>query len=149
LPATAAAARERVVEAAGERTSTDDRELRGRGEGASDEGTEREDERRFGRERIGVRATFIEEQSRAKTAAANVLAQRGVRQWNACRLAARGIDSEIRAVIAEWSGFCPLPPASADRISRRSPSANGVRGITDELVAIEIGGNRVACVRSP
>ena len=34
------------------------------------------------------------------------------------------------------------PPASADRINRRSSSASGVRRIADERVAVQVGGDR-------
>ena len=121
-----AAAGERVVDALGQRALADDGELRGGGQRAADQRAEGEDERRLGRERIGVRAAFVEQQPRAEAAAADELAQHRLGQRHALDAAARHVDAEIAAVIAE--GHRGYPPASADRISTQSSSPSGVAG---------------------
>ena len=71
-------ARERIVEALGQRTLADDRKLGRCGERATDERAERKDERRLGRQRIRGRTTLVEKQPRTETAAPEVLTKNGV-----------------------------------------------------------------------
>ncbi len=94
-----AAAGQRVVEPLGQRAAADDGELRGRGERTADERAEREDERRFGRHRIGDRPAFVQQQARAKTASADICAQHRLRQRHPLGVAGRDINPEVAAVV--------------------------------------------------
>src|SRR5262245_58887146 len=96
-----AAADQRIVDPIGERALADHRKLRGGGERAADQWTEREDERRLGRERIARGAPFVQEQSHAQSASADEVAHRFFRQRYAVSAAVRRVDSEIMAVVSE------------------------------------------------
>ena len=45
---------------------------------------------------------FVQEQTRTKTAAADVLAQDGLGQHDALRAAGRGVDAKVTAVVTRW-----------------------------------------------
>ena len=110
------AARQRVVDALGQRALADDGELGGGRQRAADQRAEREDEWRFRSQRIAVRRAFVQQQPHAESAAAQELAQRRFIQWHA-------FDAERRLTSirrnAPWypNGIDGYPPASADRIS--------------------------------
>src|SRR5207237_8896844 len=96
-----AAARERVVDALGQRAPADDGEFGGCRERSTDQRAECKHEGGLWRKRIDRRATFIEEQSRAETAASDVPPQDRLCERHPLGRAARHIDTEIAAVIPE------------------------------------------------
>ena len=103
------AAGQRVIEPVGQRTSRDDGKLGGGGEGTTDEWTEDKDERCFRRQRIGRGSALVEEQSRAKSAASDVLPEHGIGQRHASGAAAGDIDTQVAAVISERHMDLGLP----------------------------------------
>src|SRR6185503_13360755 len=95
-----AAARKRIVQAIGQRTPTDHREFRGRGERGPDERAERENEWSFTREGTDRGTSFIEQKPGSKPAAADIPAQQRLGQRHAVRTARRDIDAKVTTVVA-------------------------------------------------
>ena len=91
------AARQRVVDPFSQRALADDGELRGRRQRAADKRAEREDERCFGGQWVGVRGAFVQEQPHAEAASAKELPKRRLIERHALNAAVSNVDAERSA----------------------------------------------------
>jgi hypothetical protein len=136
-----AAARQRVVDAAGERALADDGELRRCRQRTPDQRAERKDERRLGCQRVHAGRAFVQEQAGAKATAAKELPQQLLRQRHTLGVATRRIDTQVAAVVAEWHQ-CSLPSRVGGEDQEAVVVAERGQGVRHELIAVQIGDKR-------